>query len=59
MSEDSLQSLATTLHNASTALSGPDRVIPPEELEVGILEDRGIRRTFLRLTDEQVKELLS
>ncbi|HVA53997.1 MAG TPA: proteasome subunit alpha [Acidimicrobiales bacterium] len=59
LSEDSLQSLATTLHNASTALSGPDRVIPPEELEVGILEDRGIRRTFLRLTDEQVKELLS
>jgi proteasome alpha subunit len=58
-SEDSLQSLATTLRNASSALSGPDRVIAPEELEVGILEDRGNRRTFVRLTDEQVKELLS
>jgi proteasome alpha subunit len=59
LSEDSLQSLTTTLHNASSALSGPDRVIPIEELEVGILEDRGNRRTFLRLTDQQVSELLS
>jgi len=58
-SEDTLQSLATTLRNASSALSGPDRVITLEELEVGILEDRGNRRTFIRLTDEQVKELLS
>jgi len=58
-SEDTLQSLATTLRNASSALSGPDRVIALEELEVGILEDRGNRRTFIRLTDEQVKELLS
>ena len=59
LSEDSLQSLTTTLHNASSALSGPDRVIPTEDLEVGILEDRGNRRTFLRLTDQQVSELLS
>jgi proteasome alpha subunit len=59
LSEDSVQSLSTTLHNASSALSGPDRVIPIEELEVGILEDRGSRRTFLRLTDQQVSELLS
>jgi proteasome alpha subunit len=59
LSEDSLQSLTVTLQNASRALSGPDRVIPAEELEVGILEDRGNRRTFLRLSDEQVKELLS
>ena len=57
--EASLESLATTLSNASTALAGPDRVIPAEELEVCILEDRGNRRTFLRLSDEQVKELLS
>jgi len=58
-SEDSLESLTTTLRNASSALSGPDRVIPAEELEVGILEDRGNRRTFTRLNDDQVKELLS
>jgi proteasome alpha subunit len=58
-SEDSLESLSTTLVNASKALSGPDRIIPTVELEVGILEDRGNRRTFVRLTDEQVSELLS
>lgn len=58
-SEDHLEDLATTLKNAVAALSGPDRVIAAEDLEVGILEDRGSRRTFLRLTDEQVSELLS
>lgn len=59
LAEDSLETLAITLRNASSALSGPDRVIPADELEVGILEDRGSRRTFLRLSDEQVSELLS
>jgi proteasome alpha subunit len=58
LSEDSLESLATTLKNASSALGGPDRVIPAEELEVCILEDRGNRRTFVRLSDDRVKELL-
>jgi proteasome alpha subunit len=59
LSEESIESLATTLKNAANALAGPDRVLPAEELEVCILEDRGNRRTFLRLTDEQVKEMLS
>jgi proteasome alpha subunit len=59
LAENTLESLSTTLANASSALSGPDRVIPVEDLEVCILEDRGNRRTFLRLTDDQVKELLS
>jgi proteasome alpha subunit len=58
-SEESLEPLSTTLANASKALSGPDRNIPAVELEVGILEDRGNRRTFVRLTNEQVSELLS
>ncbi len=57
--EDQLESLATTLKNAVSALSGPDRLIATEDLEVGILEDRGSRRTFLRLNDEQVSELRS
>jgi proteasome alpha subunit len=57
-SEDSLESLATTLHNAVSALAGPDRVIPAEDLEVCILEDRGSRRTFQRLSDSRVSELL-
>ncbi|HEY5104525.1 MAG TPA: proteasome subunit alpha, partial [Acidimicrobiales bacterium] len=59
LTEESLHSLKVTLQNASAALTGPERTIGAEELEVGILEDRGARRTFLRLTDEQVSELLS
>jgi proteasome alpha subunit len=53
-SEETLEPLNTTLKNARSALAGPDRTI-----EVGDLEDRGNRRTFLRLSDEQVSELLS
>lgn len=57
-SEEELEPLATTLKNAVAALAGPNRVIPPSELEVGLLEDRGSRRTFTRLSDEEVSELL-
>jgi proteasome alpha subunit len=58
-SEETLEPLNTTLKNARSALAGPDRTIEVGDLEVGILEDRGNRRTFLRLSDEQVSELLS
>jgi proteasome alpha subunit len=58
LSEDSLESLATTVRNAVSALAGPDRVITSEDLEVCILEDRGSRRTFERLSDSRVSELL-
>ncbi len=57
-SEDTLEPLNTTLKNAVSALAGPDRTIEVADLEVGVLEDRGDRRTFLRLSDEQVSELL-
>ncbi len=57
-SEDAVKSLKETLKNAVSALAGPERTIATSELEVGILEDRGVRRTFLRLNDEQVGELL-
>ncbi len=57
-SEDTLESLVVTLKNAIAALAGPDRTIGVNDLEVGILEDRGNRRTFQRLTDEQLSELL-
>jgi hypothetical protein len=33
-------------------------VVPAADLEVGVLEDRGTRRTFARLSDTQVDELL-
>jgi proteasome alpha subunit len=51
--------LAGALHHAATALGGPDRVIPTNELEVAILEDRGLRRTFTRLDDNAVAQILS
>ena len=57
-SEDTLEPLATTLKNAVAALAGADRTIDVADLEVGLLEDRGSRRTFHRLSDEQVSELL-
>ncbi|HUX04188.1 MAG TPA: proteasome subunit alpha [Acidimicrobiales bacterium] len=51
--------LSTTLKNATAALAGPERTIPVGDLEVGILEDRGVRRTFLRLPDSEVSGLLA
>jgi proteasome alpha subunit len=57
-SEETLEPLGLTLRNAVAALAGPDRVIPTSDLEVGILEDRGARRTFRRLHDDDVTRLL-
>ena len=51
--------LAQTLKNAVAALAGPDRQLPAGDLEVGVLEDRGDRRTFQRLDDEQIARLLT
>lgn len=52
-------SLAQTLQNAVSALAGPKRELPVGDLEVGVLEDRGDRRTFARLEDEQIAPLLT
>ena len=52
-------SLSQTLQNTVRALAGPDRVLPVSDLEVGVLQDRGDRRTFARLTDDQIAELLN
>jgi proteasome alpha subunit len=57
--DETVQPLARTLKDAVAALAGPERTLPTSDLEVGILEDRGNRRTFVRLTDEQIDELLS
>jgi proteasome alpha subunit len=57
--DDSVQSFDLTLKAAVAALAGPDRTVPAGDLEVGILEDRGSRRTFSRLNDDQVSEHLS
>jgi proteasome alpha subunit len=52
-------SLSQTLKNAVAALAGPDRQLPVGDLEVGVLEDHGDRRTFARLDDEQIAHLLT
>ena len=57
--DESVHNFADTLKYAVSALAGPDRTVPPGDLEVGILEDRGSRRTFSRLVDARVSELLS
>jgi proteasome alpha subunit len=57
--DQSIQSFEFTLKSAVAALAGPERTVPAGDLEVGILEDRGSRRTFTRLNDARVSELLS
>jgi proteasome alpha subunit len=57
--EEQIHPLKETLRNAVDALAGPERTIAVADLEVGILEDRGTRRSFRRLNDDEVSELLS
>jgi proteasome alpha subunit len=51
--------LRNVLRHAATALAGPDRTIAAPDLEVAILEDRQVRRTFLRLDDALVAQMLA
>ena len=57
-SESELKPLALTLKDCVSAISGPERTISVEDLEVATLEDNGARRTFTRLSDNRVSELL-
>jgi proteasome alpha subunit len=57
-SESELKPLAQTLKDCVSAISGPERTISVEDLEVATLEDNGARRTFTRLSDNRVSELL-
>jgi proteasome alpha subunit len=41
------------------ALSGPERTLPAEELEVALLSRGNGRRCFQRLSDDQVAELIA
>lgn len=51
-------SLEATLGHAVEALAGPERTLGSKEIEVGVLEDRGKRRTFRRLDKDDVGRLL-
>lgn len=57
-SDEGTSDLGHALAHARSALAGPDRVIDTADLEVAILEDRGHRRTFTRLSDDEVARLL-
>jgi proteasome alpha subunit len=50
--------LSAALQACVAALAGPDRQLLPKELEVAVLERGNGRRTFRRLEDDQVGELL-
>ncbi len=51
--------LAGALRAAVGALAGPDRSLAPSELEVAVLSRRNGRRTFRRVEDAELAELLS
>ena len=57
--DDASLDLGAALRGAVTALAGPDRVIPPAELEVAILDRSQTRRAFRRLTLAQLEPLLT
>ena len=51
--------LKSNLQRAVVALSGPDRTLTAEDLEVAILSRTSQRRCFSRVTDADISEMLS
>jgi len=51
--------VAGSVRSAATALSGPDRTLSADDLEVALLERNGSRRCFRRLADEDVAGFLA
>jgi proteasome alpha subunit len=51
--------LQEALRHAVGALAGPDRSLGAGDLEVAVLSDVGVRRTFRRLEDDEVSVLLA
>ncbi|HEV3212616.1 MAG TPA: proteasome subunit alpha [Acidimicrobiales bacterium] len=51
--------LRDALRHAVAALAGPDRTLGAPDLEVAVLSDVGVRRTFRRLEDDEVATLLA
>jgi proteasome alpha subunit len=51
--------LAEALRHAVSALAGPERTPSADDLEVAVLSDVGTRRTFRRLEDDEVAQLLA
>lgn len=55
----STPNLAASIRVATKALSGPDRQLVADDLEVAILRRNGSRRAFARLDDAEVSRLLT
>jgi proteasome alpha subunit len=51
--------LATAVKAATTALAGPDRTLAPGDLEVAILSRGNGRRTFRRIDEGELAQLLA
>jgi proteasome alpha subunit len=51
--------LAGSIRAAASALSGPDRTLTADDLEVALLERSGGRRCFRRATDEDIAAFLA
>jgi len=51
--------LDEALRACVAALSGPERTVPAEDLEVAVLDRDGERRSFRRLADNEVAGMLS
>ena len=51
--------LAGAIKVASRALSGPERTLVADDLEVAVLRRNGARRAFARLDDAEVERLLA
>jgi proteasome alpha subunit len=56
---DPAASLSEQIQHCVTALSGAERTLPVQDMEIARLEDIGERRTFKRLTDAEVFEILA
>ena len=50
--------LKEALRSAIAALSGADRKLSQEELEVAVLERNGRRRCFRRIEDSEIQSLV-
>ena len=57
--DDTAPVFAGALRAATSALSGPDRTLTAEDLEVAVLDRDGERRCFRRLSDEEVDAMLA
>jgi len=51
--------LALAIKVANRALSGPERNLVADDLEVAVLRRNGARRAFVRLDDAEVERLLA